>query len=698
MDRFLPLDVTLQTLGAHLYPDEHILTHADSVGLYDGKDKSPRHADGRAVLTSHRILYVSSSRPHANSAYLPLSLVRQTEYWVGFLKSSPKITLLLAERTSASSGSANEAMSAAAAGGDAQGDRERDKTREALALAALAGERNWVCRVCGMHNVPTAQLGLKCSLCGVTRDPTPSSSSSSRPPPPPHASSAPPSRYGTPTPPPRPPRPDAQPAPAPAPAPAAAPLDPTETGARLACPVCTFLNHHSMTRCEVCDSVLLPPSPPRSSSAGAGATAPPSRTNSLRSLGPSRAGTPGPGTDPASAAPVAVPIAGAGSGAGAAAQAFVRLSFRKGGEKAFYAALKEAMGAKAWDLGAAAATAGGTKGGKGARSGKSGEGEAGRVGESEGGRGVGIDAILRGVDLDARDREDSLDDALKDLESLMRKAKDMITLAQSINAQLASSAASPSNGSSAPATTPAAAARAASLASSSLHSLGLAVLDSAVTPDLVADDRAYHAELARELAGVLEKGKVMERKGGIVGLDEVWCLWNRARGVALVSPKDLRLAAPFLPTLPTASPAARLSLRVFHPSGLTILHTPRFAPRAFESRVLDLLDTRQALVASLALSGAAQGEEEPAGGASAAEAAEREGASLLDIAHAEGLSVGLAKELLGVLELGERGGAGAGGGGGASAGGAVVRDEQAGEGTRWYRNWISAAVWDGQEF
>lgn len=169
---------------------------------------------------------------------------------------------------------------------------------------------------------------------------------------------------------------------------------------------------------------------------------------------------------------------------------------------------------------------------------------------------------------------------------------------------------------------------------------------------------------------------------------------------ALVSPKDLRLAAPFLPTLPTASPAARLTLRVFHPSGLTILHTPRFAPRAFESRVLDLLDTRQALVASLAL-GAPEREQEgdDGGGASAAaaaEAAEREGASLLDIAHAEGLSVGLAKELLGVLELGER--AGAGGGAGASAGGAVVRDEQAGEGTRWYRNWISGAVWDGQEF
>lgn len=33
---------------------------------------------------------------------------------------------------------------------------------------------------------------------------------------------------------------------------------------------------------------------------------------------------------------------------------------------------------------------------------------------------------MRGMDLDSRDRGDSLDDALKDLDSLMKKAKDMV--------------------------------------------------------------------------------------------------------------------------------------------------------------------------------------------------------------------------------------------------------------------------------
>lgn len=71
--------------------------------------------------------------------------------------------------------------------------------------------------------------------------------------------------------------------------------------------------------------------------------------------------------------------------------------------------------------------------------------------------------------------------------------------------------------------------QAISLASTSLQSLGL--VSAAVTPDLVSDAKRYHQELAKELAEVLRKGRVMEKHGGIVGLDEVWCLWNRARGV-----------------------------------------------------------------------------------------------------------------------------------------------------------------------
>lgn len=63
---------------------------------------------------------------------------------------------------------------------------------------------------------------------------------------------------------------------------------------------------------------------------------------------------------------------------------------------------------------------------------------------------------------------------------------------------------------------------------------------------------------------------------------------------------------------------------------------------------------------------------------------------LVEVAREEGLSVGLAKEMVELVEMGERT-AGRGGGG-------VVRDEQAQEGTRWYRNYMDGFVWDGQTF
>lgn len=45
------------------------------------------------------------------------------------------------------------------------------------------------------------------------------------------------------------------------------------------------------------------------------------------------------------------------------------------------------------------------------------------------------DAIMRGMDLDSRDRGDSLDDALKDLDSLMAKAKDMVRSGPAVGAK-----------------------------------------------------------------------------------------------------------------------------------------------------------------------------------------------------------------------------------------------------------------------
>lgn len=65
---------------------------------------------------------------------------------------------------------------------------------------------------------------------------------------------------------------------------------------------------------------------------------------------------------------------------------------------------------------------------------------------------------------------------------------------------------------------------------------------------------------------------------------------------------------------------------------------------------------------------------------------EREGLTTLEVAKAEGegggVGVGLVKEMVEEVERE----------------GQVVRDEQGGEGTRWFRNLMSGVQWDGQAF
>lgn len=73
---------------------------------------------------------------------------------------------------------------------------------------------------------------------------------------------------------------------------------------------------------------------------------------------------------------------------------------------------------------------------------------------------------------------------------------------------------------------------------SSLAQLGLPTV--AVTHDMVKDENEYHEELAKELAGILTgrstKGKGLMGTGeAIIGLDEVWGGWNRARGIGTKS-------------------------------------------------------------------------------------------------------------------------------------------------------------------
>lgn len=185
---------------------------------------------------------------------------------------------------------------------------------------------------------------------------------------------------------------------------------------------------------------------------------------------------------------------------------FVRLSFRKGREKDFYAALKTAIVTKAWELSGGRMMAG--------------QGESVTAKDTVT---IGIDGILKTIDLNAQEQTTEMQDALQDLNALMLKAKDMVSLAQSFNARLSSNQNNETS----------------TIVKSSLLKMGLET--PALTQDMVRDEEEYHQGLARELAGILTSsassatGQALmsdDKNGrGIVPIEEIWCIWNRARGI-----------------------------------------------------------------------------------------------------------------------------------------------------------------------
>lgn len=146
------------------------------------------------------------------------------------------------------------------------------------------------------------------------------------------------------------------------------------------------------------------------------------------------------------------------------------------------------------------------------------------------------DGILRTVETTAATSQTDMEDALHDFEALTVKWRDMVKLAQDLNERLTASSL-PDAGSAKVMTTQAVEPEEATFIRSSLAQLGLQMANAPVTLDMVRDERRWVDELARELAGILQGSgggtgrEGLMRRRGVVGLDEVWGGWNRARGV-----------------------------------------------------------------------------------------------------------------------------------------------------------------------
>ncbi|KZO97487.1 hypothetical protein CALVIDRAFT_479799 [Calocera viscosa TUFC12733] len=516
------VQILSQASASFLYQGEDLHASQPGVGLYNGKDKAPNHQNGVMHVTSHRLLYVDEADPAKQSLELPLSCIRETEGYAGFLRSSAKIILYL---------------------GYPEGEQGSTSNDEATDTESGSSSGGWICPICSYVNPPAlGDSRPNCVLCGVQKADT---------------RSATPSRISS-----------------PAPKTITKPLDTAtinensleETGNGLIpCPACTFLNHPYLTVCEICSTPLRPSRPP---------------------------------TRPASPFPENL-------GAN-----MIKLSFRKGGEPKFYAVLKKVLLAKGWQTPT-------------------------RVDDDR--SRSGINGLLQNVKLDSDAQNEDMKASFKDLEAFMSNAKSMVEAAEALNDKLTAYERSLPPGQSIDLP------EEATFIRSSLFRLGLGT--TALTKDMVKDDEKYFDGLARELVNVLQIGSngrgVMGDKG-ILGLDEVWAAWNRARGVALVPPDSLTTVIPRLVTF--ASPP--LTLRTFK-SGLLTLCTPQYEPRQFQIRLCGRLNQSPA--------------------------------TTVQIAREESISIGLATELIESVE----------------EAGAIVRDETSNGELQWWVNEFDRFVWDG---
>ncbi|KZV91861.1 hypothetical protein EXIGLDRAFT_836834 [Exidia glandulosa HHB12029] len=283
----------------------------------------------------------------------------------------------------------------------------------------------------------------------------------------------------------------------------------------LQCTVCTFINVQGATSCEICGTPLPLPKPKSI----------PTQTNERQTM---------------------------------------KISFRKGGDKAFYAVLKKALQAKAWKVTQTA-----------------------DLPRAE--QGAGISGILNAVESNTSASTDSVASALKDLEALTAQAKSMVALASTLSAKLqqqsaqSSLSSSPSSRSSTPLSSSTPTPDATSFIQRSLYNMGLTLSEGPVVQssdsNSSGDERRYLDELAAEVGGLLSDGLMGGR--GMVGLDEIWCAWNRARGVALLAPET------FIAALQKAITGRGLGLGMRTlKSGLIVLHEPRLSHASFCARLL----------------------------------------------------------------------------------------------------------------
>ncbi|EPS37415.1 hypothetical protein H072_8877 [Dactylellina haptotyla CBS 200.50] len=463
-----------------LLPNETLLFVQDAVGLYEGRYKVPNFQNGSAYLTTHRVCFVNNDEPRKYSVALELKDVEKYELYTGFLKSSPKITLYLRPSNPSLLNS-----------GDRSASRSPTKTpiqtppRSSTPLPPANTPRQWICPICTFPNPLPSNFGSSaaippCLTCGVKPNRAVIDVAIN----PSAPTLRPPNERSD----------DSM-------------LQAGIDRSKNACPRCTFINDQALRNCELCGEFLSLSDIDDALTSG----------NSL-----SRNESPAP--------------AYLGSVPSGEQIDSVKLSFRAGGEKPFMERLKGSMVQRKWLLEQAPTAPTITAGAANLTL----DVQDGEV--SFNNLPVSTERVIgvRGLERQNRNlrmnNQRAIAGAFEDLEALMSRAKEIIALAENFATQLADN---PSLANS----------DAKEALDQSTALLALRPSDFSVTKDQISSSSSslslYHAELARSIADFLadDRRSILKKEGGAITLVDLWAIYNRARGIELISPSDLENSA-----------------------------------------------------------------------------------------------------------------------------------------------------------
>ncbi|CDO51399.1 hypothetical protein DV113_002293 [Geotrichum candidum] len=479
-----------------LLPGESELAVQANVGLYENKLKAAApYQAGRVYLTTHRIIYVPDEDSKRRAIELALARVQGVELFTGFMRSSPKITIRVAPLEAA------ETVATTAAG---------KTTPDAMPAPLEQTESTWVCPICFFANTLPKGFDFNqplpvCVTCGIpaTREVIQESTK---------VTTTLPKK----------------------PAPSSTSIKTTNNNNKnnnnnnnsiktgevsksdgIACPRCTFVNHPSMNMCEICGARLVSPNLP---------------AQLLR-----------PAADPEAARLDAfgyVKTLLLPSAQTDLATSY-KLSFRSGGERLVYEQFKAALAKVAWKVDASSSSSSlssSTSLNKSASYHVNGNGNTGSRANSTNGSQIalGIHGLQLSTEHERDHNKQVLGSALEDLNSLMLRAQEVVRLAESY-AKVLDKQDTPE------------ARKARQALQYSTQALGISSIDSTTS----TDDATFHAELARQIADFLlsvapsPSGNarmaegVLASEGGIITLIDLFAVYNRARGVSLISPTDL---------------------------------------------------------------------------------------------------------------------------------------------------------------